>query len=411
MANFAIVLDPDTQRRSRFAAAICPEIAPVEGLLVNQRHQGALSVVWAAAPNAPVDIDQDGSGLAVVWGEAIAPDSARRQTAASLRTAWQTRPENLFDGFYAAFTYERQSGLTVGGDVLGFFPLYYWRGPDVVVICSSPELLRYHPDFTPRLCVDGLIGILLMRGIADSRCLWQGVTRLGAGDWLTVLPDLQVTTRQQYRIPCNKTDIEAAGYQNLFLEEQLEALTAALDRAIARHAPAADQQGLMLSGGLDSRMLAGFLHQQQATPQLLTFGRRDDLEVLCARSVAQTTGWSHLQVNPDQILAKAEPSLTQRCLDAADQLTRWDHLAGGGGSFAGLNWSEMAASIPIAPRMVTGLAMDRTICGTHVSPPTFEGALAYEYNRGGLSPAQLRQLFVKDDWLQGKITGVIDQLH
>lgn len=410
MANFVIALDQDAERRSRFIQTIRPRIAPMADLIVDERHQGNLSVVWAASPHAPISIDQNEAGLSILWGEAISPTSAERQTAADLKTAWQTLPGHPYDGFYAAFTYSPTAGLRVGGDVLGFFPLYFWPHQGGVVVASSPELLRYHPAFTAQLSLAGLVGVMLLGSLANDCPLWQAVKRLGAGNLLAVSPAGALAEHIQYRVPCFQADIDKTGYSQCSYEEQIEAFAAGVDQAIARHAPASNRQTLLLSGGLDSRTLASFLDRQGASPQTLTFGRPDDLESLCAQSVAHHLGWPHQMCNLQRQLTREDDSV-QRCLNNAADLVTWGHLAGGGSGLAGLGWSQLADLDILEPRLITGIGMDRALGGSPTTNPCFETAVDYQGQWGGLPPDRARQLLALGDLGEETLTQVIAKLH
>jgi len=410
MANFVIILDPDNERRSRFIQAIRPHIAPMAGLVVDERHQDHLSVLWATTPHAPISIDQGETSLSMIWGEAICPGSPQRQTSAALETTWQTPPGQPYDGFYAAFTYSSTDGLRVGADVMGFFPVYVWSYPEGAIVASSPELLRHHPIFIPKLSVEGIIGVMMLRALANDCSPWQGVKRLGAGNLLTISPDGRVAEQAQYRVPCFQADMDKARYDRLPFEEQVDVLAEAVDQAIARHAPATDDQILLLSGGLDSRTLAGFLQRQGATPQLLTFGRPDDLETLCAKAVAKHLGWSHHTYDAVTTLAQ-NGDLTTACIENAAFLTQWGHLAGSTIGLTNMGWHDLASLRLEGRPMINGFAMDRAICGTRVVNPQFETVLKYECKGGGLLPDLTRRLLVADASVQAELDQVVAKMQ
>ncbi|MDA0867561.1 MAG: asparagine synthase-related protein, partial [Cyanobacteria bacterium] len=278
------------------------------------------------------------------------------------------------------------------------------------VVASSPELLRHHPAFHPRLSVEGLIGVMVLRVLVSDRSLWVGVKRLGAGNLLTVAPDGRLTEQAQYRVPCFQADIDKAGYDRLSFEEQVDVLAAAVDQAIARHAPATDDQILLLSGGLDSRTLAGFLQRQGATPHLLTFGRADDLEALCAKAVAQHLGWPYQIYDAVSALAKTG-DLTAAFIENAAFLTQWGHLAGSTAGLTNMGWHHLAPLGLNGRPLISGLAMDRAICGIRVANPNFEKVMKYELGEEGLSPQLTRRLLLSEPSVQEKLDQVMADIH
>jgi len=396
MANLALILDPDPQVRSHIAAKLQVSIAPVDGLTVAVHHCRELTAVWAVSPSAPVSVATEMNKLSVIWGEAIAADSAERITAEALAQAWQTLPGQPYDGFYAAATYTPEQGLKVGADVLGFFPLYYGTVNGSILVTSSPELFRYHPGFTPQLSLEGVAGVLLMKGLVNDQPLWQGIRRLGAGSLLSISPHRHSQEIPQYRVPSFRHDIEKAGYHQLPFPEQVDVLAAALEQAVARHAPDADQT-LLLSGGLDSRTLAGYLSRQHHRPTTLTFGRPDDLESQCAATVARHLGLSHQTY---------EPPITAYA-NYAHWVTTWEHLVGGGNGLTGSGWSSLAPLQGLPARVITGLTMDRVICGIRLRQPSFAASIQREY-RKALDPRCLGRLL---NGGEAAVAAVVEELR
>jgi asparagine synthase (glutamine-hydrolysing) len=75
-------------------------------------------------------------------------------------------------------------GLTLGADLIGMFPVYWWTGGEVLLAGSSPELFRLHPCFRSSIDLEGLTGILLTMNSVDGRTLLEGVRRLAPGHFL-----------------------------------------------------------------------------------------------------------------------------------------------------------------------------------------------------------------------------------
>jgi asparagine synthase (glutamine-hydrolysing) len=68
-------------------------------------------------------------------------------------------------------------------------------------------------------------------------------------------------------------------------------------RAAERHVPAGRRQVLLLSGGRDSRLLAGSLKRSRREFGTITLGQEGDLEARCARAVADALGVSNRVVD------------------------------------------------------------------------------------------------------------------
>ncbi|RMF38736.1 MAG: asparagine synthetase B family protein [Chloroflexi bacterium] len=389
MANFVIIVDPDTERRTRFVETIKPLLPPVDGLQTTTEATGDFCAVWASREDAPVSRVADGAGAAVIWGEAIPRESSERLDAARLRDLWREdpalhRPPPL-EGFHAAVAYRPGSGVVVGADLLGLFPVYHYAAGEVLLVGSSPELFRHHPAFRAGLDLAGLVGILLTMHSFDGRTLLQGVRRLAAGHLLVWRPGSPPREVQQYAIPVSDR------YAHLPFRAHVALLHQVLDEAVARHAPGSGRYSLLLSGGLDSRMLAGYLRRNGVAPVALTLGLPTDIEMRCAIPVARTLGLDHRGVD---IAFEQYP----RC---ADLQARWEHLTNGFNDV--MHWGIYPHLRGVAPRVITGYLMDAIVGGSHItwaySPAN--NAMTFErffdrINRWGIRPGVLQRLLRRE---------------
>ncbi len=388
MANFVVTLDPDPVRRAQFVDGIVPRLSLVDGLLHSSCAVGDFRAVWASAPRAPVDCHSDQSTCAVIWGEAVPGPGPARLTAARLQALWDPAgpdPPAVFDGLYAAASYHQGSGLVIGADVLGLFPVYYWCDGEVLLAGSSPELFRYHPRFRPRFDPAGLVGILLTNGLVDGKTLWQGVCRLGPGHAFVLQPGSPPREVRQYAVPCSHPHFD------LPLSGQARMLALAFESALGRQVPAGRRVSLFLSGGLDSRILAGFLRERGVDVVAVTFGARTDLDMQCAIPVARALQYEH----------RVFPVSFDRYRLAAEQMATWQHLAGGfGDPFA---WTILPELRSLPSPVVAGYLMDPTLGGTGINWAYDRGAAALSFetlfsrvNALGLAPSLLHRLLRRE---------------
>jgi asparagine synthase (glutamine-hydrolysing) len=297
-----------------------------------------------------------------------------------LRRQWEADPDQNWDGFYAAMVVNRQGMLIVSADILGIFPVYYWQGAGVTLIGSSPEMFFSHPAFTPRLNYKGLIGVFLNYGLCHGKTIWAGVDRLNPGHQLRV-QDGKLKSVNTYIMP------EPLSASDLPFTGHVELLHEALDSAVRRHAPPGGHYGLLLSGGLDSRMLAGYMVNQGSSVHALTLGRAPDIELECAVAVAKSLEMRHEHV---EIPADAYPQ-------AAESLATWEFLSAG---FNGqLEWGQLPYMDAMPSHVMMGHMLDGVIGGLHVSwdydsakqDYTFERRIAH-ISSWGFSPEELKQL-------------------
>jgi len=389
MANFVTIVDPDAERRTRFIETVKPLLSLVEGLQVASCTIGDFCAIWASQEETPISQVADEAGAAVIWGDAISGAESERLDAARLRDLWRKDPAlhlpPPLEGFHAAVAYHPGSGVVVGADLLGLFPVYYYTVGEVLLVGSSPELFRHHPAFRTGLDLAGLVGILLTMHSFDGRTLLQGVRRLAAGRllvWRSGSPPQEV---EQFTLPVSDR------YFHLPFQAHVRLLHQALEAAAVRHAPPNGRYGLLLSGGLDSRMLAGYLRGDGVAPVALTLGLPTDIEVRCAIPVARTLGFEHHIVD---VAFEQYPQY-------ADLQARWEHMANGFNNI--MNWGVYPYLRALAPRIVVGYLMDSIVGGSHIHwaySPT-DNTMSFErffdrINRWGIRPGVLQRLLRRE---------------
>jgi asparagine synthase (glutamine-hydrolysing) len=387
LANFVVVVDADAERRALFIRTIQPRMVLVNGLQLGSCSQGDFSSLWAAAPGAPISQVADSEGAAVLWGEAIPGPGPERIDAAGLREQWQgvmENPPEAYDGFYAGVVQDRQRGLIVGADLLGLLPVYHGAVGGGVLIGSSPELFRHHPEFRMELNPAGLVGILLTNGLVGGQTLLKGVQRLLPGHLLVWRAGSSPREVRQYQIPVSTR------YFDLPFGAHVEILDQAMKAAIQRHVSGGKRHGLLLSGGLDSRLLGGYLREKGTETIALTLGLPTDIEMQCAIPVARTLGFPHQSLEtPSEAYA-----------NGAQIQADYEHLANG---FNPIRiWSVQSHLRDFAPRIVAGYILDGVIgpYGIYGSPSetpgtSFERVLSRHMSLG-IRPEVLERLLRRD---------------
>lgn len=377
MANFLFIHDPDTTRRQLAARQAHRRVAFLPHLRAELALAPTYAVTWAAAPGAPVEhfsaaAPEGTDGL--LFGE---PHDDRGGTlsapalAARHDLVWDL-PSGL-NGYYAALMIHPRRGVRVEADVLGIFPIYYWQSGEVLLVASSPELFRSHPCFAREIDLHGVAALLLTSGLAGGRTLWRGVHRLGPDHVLFYTPATGVRELAPSRVAAESplADLEAAVTQASSLHVSF--LIAAL-----RHSR---RPGLQLSGGLDSRLLAGFATTLNYRPECVTFGRAEDLDARCAAQVARELDLPQTlyDVAPADYAAYATSSVV------------WEQLSGGLYAVPmGWNLSLHPPAVSV-DRMICGLTLDAVLGGPK-QVATGGEALSFERLRIGCLGYDARQL-------------------
>jgi asparagine synthase (glutamine-hydrolysing) len=400
MANFLIAIDRDASRRSTFCAAALPQMAPFEKLVRGDACNGEFAAAWVAGERAPISRSEHANGLSLIWGRPLADSTRTPLDAGALRSAWSNVDElPCFDGYYAAVCYSSRTGLVLGTDILGLFPAYWWCDEEVLVAASSPDVFRHHPRFRQDIDILGLTGLLLMGHAVEGRTLATGVRRLGPGRTLVWRPSEGAREQPHYRPPTSTK------YFDLPFSAAVELVNDTLAKAIDRQVPEGAACGLTLSGGRDSRLLAGGMVKAGRRPPALTYGNTADIEVQCASAVAHALGLRHTVREMDLAQAESFARLHARVLHCSTGFNLIEY------------WSCVNPLWELPDIFASAFAMDFVVGGSHVSwgysraTGTFSFANLFARNNAyGVPLESLRQL-LRTDVFEGAVDTVISQLE
>jgi asparagine synthase (glutamine-hydrolysing) len=346
MANFLLIMDPDTGRRASMIAAAGRDIRFLPHLAAGVFENDSLSLLWAVSPTAPVSQHSDAGNYCQLFGEPL-DESGRPCDAARIAARYAgdfTQPGQL-DGFYAAIYHDPRRGLRVEADVLGQFPIYYWHQGPVLLVGSSMALFRLHPLFSPKVNPRAIAALLLTSGLVAGETLEKDVRRLRPDHVLTFTAAEH--THELAPAPLGHLVLPRTG------DETIEEVEALHDRFLRGSLANSRRPGMLLSGGLDSRLLAGLVTRLGHRPQCLTFGSPNDMDAHCAIRVAETLG---LPQTVDNIRPDAYPAY-------AANSVRWEQLSAGLYAIP-MGWN-LASKAPGSgvDRIVTGLTLDAVIGG------------------------------------------------
>jgi asparagine synthase (glutamine-hydrolysing) len=273
-------------------------LAEMPGAILGEAHAGNVSVVWAAGASAPIDVHRTSSQLGVIVGYAV-DDAGQHVGAHQLTSDWLHIEAGLqtYDGYYVGIAFDENAGLSIGADALGLFPLYYAEPCDgVLVVSTAPRALSCHSGFVRRIDRFALAGILMTNGMVDNRPLLAGTRRLALGHRLRARPGATVREVEVFRV------IEPSAAPRETMDEMRVRISHELSCTITRHRPAGDDTLLMLSGGLDSRLIAGCLAELGIPTRAVSLGQRADHEIRAAEAVARC-----LRMPYENVRAESEP--------------------------------------------------------------------------------------------------------
>lgn len=386
MTAFGAIIDANSQTKTVFVRALERHFDEYYGGPANSTSIGDLGCHWRACASAPISTAHDGTTTAWVFGhidEVRGPKPAYAEFVMSHFRAKRIAGLSCYGGFFLSIVCDRDD-YYVFADRLGLFPCYYTVRGDRLLLGSSSDIPGFHPEVSRRLNRKGLIGHLLCMHEVLSETLWEGCRRLGAGEILH-FSQRGVEVTWEPSIPISD---ESFG---LSYEDQLENAHAAMLQAFEPYR--GERVRMLCSGGLDSRLVAGYLGQLGARVEAAyTLGMPTDLEFRCARKVCRALGLPQQQIGVN----------LSRYRHYADQQIVTMQLANG---FNDLAWWSLLEQVPdTGVPLVSGLCGDNILGGSYISwgydasvqKHSFE-KLFGNVNRYGLSCDLVCKLLPGDD--------------
>ena len=298
MAVIFGVFDPSADSRAAIRSALPPTLTGLNGLERKSVTHGACEIYWEAPQSTPISFSTDRSEardrFAFVCGDFKRPYSRNSNAAVRLLSDIPAddgdyRGVSGQDGFYLACVFDADRKiLALGVDTLGHFPLYYWQSGDVFLFGTSPSLFKAHPTFCPKVSEYALVSILMLNFTAGGHSIFKDVRRNAPGHLV------------QYSQGNRVREIEANRLQ--FSDERFDRPYPSVRDEVLQimdnfHAPlsAEPKLDLLLSGGQDSRLIAGFIakHSRREAIRCVSIGNRHDQELNYAHQAAGTLGFQH----------------------------------------------------------------------------------------------------------------------
>lgn len=383
------LIDADIERRERFFTNLDRQLPRFPWLQQNRVELNALSLLLCASPEAPFSTAQDGAGRsALLLGEVIEPGFAQG-AGAILSSALHKPPAEAvsgLNGYYLAGMVEPDGGLALGTDILGLFPLYYWTQGDVFGFSTIANAFLAHPAFSARPNPRGIAGSLLTMHTIEGETVWEGVRRLSAGSVL------------QWRPGSGAGEIAAHGlrasdrYFGWSMPRCKKLCHDLFDQAVVK-AMQPGKANVLFSGGLDSRLIAGFYgrHAAAGAVAAVTLGDADDYEMQCAKRAADAVGWASIQV-PFRMEEYPEFASIQASLEGVNS------------SFMEFIWWHSLQRLrDLDGRLMSGLLGDTVMGGTQIDygfddalgTYTFDQFFARRINNYGFKPETVSRLLRK----------------
>ncbi len=257
-------------------------------------------------------------------------------------------PTRLTGMFSFAIADQQRETLFLARDRFGEKPLFVWQGPDYVAFSSELKPLTFLPDLPRRLDREALAGFLTLNFVPGSATLMEGVKRLPPAHSLT-LSRRERRLHRYWNPPSQPVRHEP---------EPMKEFRRRFDRAVGLTLRSDVPVGLLLSGGIDSSLVAESACRQGRLSRayVLDFGQTSYSEKPYAQEVCQRLGleMESIRLGPESM---------------AEFLDLVDHAD-----------DPLADSSALAYRRVAQLAgsQDKVVLGGDGGDELFGGYLTYQ---------------------------------
>jgi asparagine synthase (glutamine-hydrolysing) len=218
--------------------------------------------------------------------------------------AWQTDSLRRLRGMYAfALWDDRDKQLWLARDPFGVKPLYWAEAGGHLIFASEPGALFATGLVTAAPSVQGVFDWLSFLAVPAPRSLYQGVFALEAGTFLHIAYGGTVR-RHRHWDPV----VVCGSMGNVLPSEALDATRDHLEEAIRRAMPDNIDYAVMLSGGVDSGLIAAAARRHGAgRPRFVTMSFKGAHAFDETDAAAETA--RHLGVRQEVITASEEDIL------------------------------------------------------------------------------------------------------
>jgi len=220
------------------------------------------------SPHAPCLIwNGDRSVCLALSGHVTGPDLDE----AFVNTLRQSPLETLrqLDGSYAFAMYDRTArSLVLAADRFGFVPLYYCHRGDSIVFASEVKAIL-HVLHSRKLDWDSVADFFYVGHMLGNRTLFHDVHVLDPGEMI-----IHRRGESRHERYCDFTQIEPLPREKVSTQQVASLFT----RAVQKRARKDMRHTVLLSGGMDSRLVLGALKAARITPETITLEHADEYE-------------------------------------------------------------------------------------------------------------------------------------
>jgi len=244
-------------------------------------------------------------------GRPGSPERCLASLAACLASGNRKRLSSLNGQFNAALYHPQEKRLVLVTDRLGSRPLYYYREGDRHIIASEMKAILAALGRTVDVDPLGVLELFTFSHNIGKRTVLRGIEVLPPGSLFTV----------------DEKGMRCSGYFEFRYSVEKERsrpavlgarITECVQEVVPRFLEGPGRKGIFLSGGLDSRIVAGAIDSKRFPMNAFTFGYPESRDVRFAAVLAGILGFRHRVLTyPDVYLSSVIREVVSRSECAA----------------------------------------------------------------------------------------------
>lgn len=226
-------------------------------------------------------------------------------------TQWGPQALERLSGMFAFVLWDaRERRLYGARDRAGEKPFFYYESDGLLVFGSELKALLEHPSLPRTINIRAMDEFLAYGYVSRERCLLEGFRKLPAGSLFTFDPDRSALTISPYwRLPSYQAGRERS------LDEHAEEFVHLLETSVRRQLVADVPVGVLLSGGLDSSLVAATAMDVAGGVKTFTIGFPGHAafdEGPIARRLAHDLGTDHVELTAEPDTRDLLPMLARQ---------------------------------------------------------------------------------------------------
>lgn len=192
------------------------------------------------------------------------------------------------NGLFVVALYDKEKDrIIVANDRYGFYPVFYSLSDRRFVFASEAKTIFKEPTIVPRINKSAIPEFFSFHHLIGDKTFFMQVKCLRPATILSYDRSKdQVNTRQYWDFDIKQRKKHKTRNLNILLESFRKLMTKAVERTVQDK----KEIGILLSGGLDSRVIASFASKIDVDVITFTFGARNCPQQAIARRVAEELG-------------------------------------------------------------------------------------------------------------------------